>query len=371
MITREEAVAIEAKFAEQRASMPYHEELAPIADAHTIQSLATTAFWTSLRREEGRTPRVSLAFLPPEAAAGAFRFARPLSVAPEVLARLGPAVERRGIHVGVWSSGQGYAAWGIVRRLPDLCFVLEVFQPGLLAFKYSRNEVLGKYGNVAVVNGDEVKIVDEAFTQRPGCPSVLSSLISFDPARLWHSEASVFVRLAASMRAHGHGGLLLVVPTGQQRWRGSLAWPASYVATPVFTRLADVTPRTPMAERDHARELDLLRAIDAVAGFTAVDGATVMDRRHEVMAFGAMITPYAESQAVEKVRLAEPIRGNVSAVVEVGVVGNARHMAAAQFVQDQRDALALVASQDGRFTAFAWSADEALVHAYRIDALLL
>ncbi|HET8986664.1 MAG TPA: hypothetical protein VFN03_12990, partial [Trueperaceae bacterium] len=234
---------------------------------------------------------------------------------------------------------------------------------------------LGKFGNVAVVNGDQVKIVDETFTNQPSCPSVLSSLISFDPARLWHSEGSVFVRLAASMRAHGHGGLLLVVPSGQDRWRASLAWPAPYVATPAFTRLADVTPRALTNERDHvrdhARELDLLRAIDAVAGFTAVDGATVMDRRHEVMAFGAMVTPIAESRAVEHVRLTEPIVGNVSAIVEVGAVGNARHRAAAQFVQDQRDALALSASQDGRFTAFAWSDEDALVHAYRIDALLV
>jgi len=71
------------------------------------------------------------------------------------------------------------------------------------------------------------------------------------------------------------------------------------------------------------------------------------------------------------VRLTEPVRGNVSAIVEVGKVGNARHRSAAQFVQDQHDALALVASQDGRFTAFAWSEPDHLVHAYRIDALLL
>jgi hypothetical protein len=32
---------------------------------------------------------------------------------------------------------------------------------------------------------------------------------------------------------------------------------------------------------------------------------------------------------------------------------------------------ALVASQDGRFTVFAWSPSEEAVHAHRIDALLL
>ena len=371
MIGHQQAAAIEAKYAEQRGSLRHRRELAPVVDAATIASLAATAFWTSLRREEGRTPKLSLAYLPPEAAEGAFRFDRPLAMDPDVLIRLGPAVERSGIHVGVWRGDDGYVAWGIVRELPDVCVVLEVFEPGLLAFKYSRDEVLGKFGNVAVLNGDEVNIVDESFTERPSCPSVLTSLVSFDPGRLWHSEGSVFVRLAASMRAHGHGGILLVVPTGDDAWRDSIAWPAPYAAVPAFTRLADVTPRSLLAERDHERELALLRAIDAVAGFTAVDGATVLDRHHDVLAFGAMITPVTKGRTVERVRLTEPVRGNVSAIVEVGAVGNARHRSAAQFVQDQHDALALVASQDGRFTAFAWSEPDHLVHAYRIDALLL
>jgi DNA integrity scanning protein DisA with diadenylate cyclase activity len=51
--------------------------------------------------------------------------------------------------------------------------------------------------------------------------------------------------------------------------------------------------------------------------------------------------------------------------------GGTRHLAAAQFVQDQRDAMALVASQDGQFTIFAWSPSEENLHAHRIDALLL
>ena len=34
-------------------------------------------------------------------------------------------------------------------------------------------------------------------------------------------------------------------------------------------------------------------------------------------------------------------------------------------------ALALVASQDGRFTVFAYSPCEGMVHAHRIDTLLL
>jgi hypothetical protein len=58
-------------------------------------------------------------------------------------------------------------------------------------------------------------------------------------------------------------------------------------------------------------------------------------------------------------------------VVEPGQLGGTRHLSAAQFAQDQPDAVALVASQDGRFTLFAWSPREGMVAARRLEALLL
>jgi hypothetical protein len=67
----------------------------------------------------------------------------------------------------------------------------------------------------------------------------------------------------------------------------------------------------------------------------------------------------------------EPIVGNEAVIVEPTEHGGTRHLSAAQFVYDQRDALALVASQDGRFTIFAWSPCENMVHAHRVDVLLL
>jgi DNA integrity scanning protein DisA with diadenylate cyclase activity len=52
-------------------------------------------------------------------------------------------------------------------------------------------------------------------------------------------------------------------------------------------------------------------------------------------------------------------------------LGGTRHLSAAQFVHEQQDSLALVASQDGRFTVFGWSQRAGMVHAYRVEALLL
>jgi hypothetical protein len=47
----------------------------------------------------------------------------------------------------------------------------------------------------------------------------------------------------------------------------------------------------------------------------------------------------------------EPVVGNLPIVVQPTEHGGTRHLSAAQFVYDQRDALALVASQDGKFTS--------------------
>jgi hypothetical protein len=97
----------------------------------------------------------------------------------------------------------------------------------------------------------------------------------------------------------------------------------------------------------------------------------VLTDSFELVAFGAKITRRRGSVPVEQVTLTEPIEGNEARLVTAPQLGGTRHLSAAQFVHDQRDAMALVASQDRRFTIFAWSPCESRVHAHRVDALLL
>jgi len=84
----------------------------PVPDAAAIEALIDAAFWASLRRQEGYVPTVSLAFMPPDRVARPLLFAQPLPLAPGTLARLGPAVERPGVHLGVWRQGEGLQVWG-------------------------------------------------------------------------------------------------------------------------------------------------------------------------------------------------------------------------------------------------------------------
>src|SRR4051794_556343 len=116
------------------------QQLAPLPDAETIEALIDAAFWASLRREEGYVPKISLAFLRPEQAIQPLLFERYLPLEPSALTRVGPAVERPGIHLGVWCNGDELCVWGTTRTVPTLCLVVEVAAPGLIVIKHHSGE---------------------------------------------------------------------------------------------------------------------------------------------------------------------------------------------------------------------------------------
>ena len=289
------------------------------------------------------------------------------------MTKLGPAVERPGIHLGVWSDGDELRIWGATRKVPSFCFVLEVIEPGLLVVKHRRLGGFGKFANVAVLKGRRVKVVDEKVTSLPDCPSLLTALLPFTSPEEWskdHNSVNLLIQLAASMRAHGRGGSLLVVPTGDDGWRESIVHPIQYAIVPPYSGLTHLMNQE-VTDENHWWDAALRKAVDTVGGLTAVDGATVINERFEGLAFGAKIRRAGGNAPVEQMVTTEPIVGDVAKVVHPSQQGGTRHLSAAQFVYDQRDALAMVASQDGRFTVFAWSPCEQMVHAHRVDSLLL
>jgi hypothetical protein len=330
-----------------------------LPDIETIEAIVDAAFWASLRREEDNTPLVSLAFVAPAMVTTAMTLERPVPLESQRLTRLGPAVERPGIHLGVHREDGQLCVWGATRNLPAFCFVLEVIGPGLLVIKHSRGDDSGKFVNVAVLQGDEVKIIDRqaAVVMHP----------QFDSPDL----VKVLIQLAVSMRAHRRGGSLLVVPAQSDRWLESILQPITYAVAPPFPALMELM-REDTVERTGRRWKDMLRrVIDGVAGLTAVDGATIITDRFELLAFGAKIVRPPGRAQVGQVIATEPIEGIDAVVAEPSLLGGTRHLSAAQFTHDQRDTIALVASQDGRFTVFGWSPLEEMVHAHRIETLLL
>ena len=164
---------------------------------------------------------------------------------------------------------------------------------------------------------------------------------------------------------------MLLVPAGTDQWHESIVNPMPYAVSPTYSELAELVAVAPGERRDRGWQDALDDAVQAIAGLTAVDGATILTDRYELLTFGAKIARRRGSPQVDKVVVTEPIRGSTRAVVHPNRMGGTRHLSASQFVHDQRDTVALVASQDGRFTIFAWSPCEDLVHAHRVETLLL
>jgi hypothetical protein len=339
-------------------------------DVADIESIVDAGFWASLRREEGYVPKISLALVPPERVSQPIMFGSPLPLATAPLTKVAPAVERPGIHLGVWRFGDELRVWGTTRAIPAFVMVLEVAAPGLLVIKHHRGDG-GKFVNVAVLEGDQIKIIDEHASQLPDCPAMLTTLLGFDSPGSRAGRVNVLVDLAVSMRAHHRGGIILMVPSFGDEWRQSIVHPIPYAIDPPFTALADLMRRADEEHDLRAWQEELEDLVDHVAGLTAVDGATILTDRCEVLGFGAKITRRKGSPLVEECGVTEPIEGGEAAVVHPTLLGGTRHLAAAQFVFDQRNAVALVASQDGRFTVFIWSPCEERVHAHRVEALLL
>jgi hypothetical protein len=140
---------------------------------------------------------------------------------------------------------------------------------------------------------------------------------------------------------------------------------------PHFSELAELMRRAATERNQPMWQESLFDAVEAIAGLTAVDGATIINDQYELLAFGAKITRRKGSAQVEQVVVTEPIIDDAAFISNPAQLGGTRHLSAAQFVHDQRSSIALVASQDGRFTVFAWSPCEDIVHAHRVETLLL
>jgi hypothetical protein len=345
--------------------------LATAPQANIIEAVIDAAFWASLLREEGKSPKISIALLQPQESEQPLVFGKRLRLTPRGLTKLAPAVESPGLHLGVWYDEDGLYVWGTTVMIPFICFVLEVVEPGLLVIKHSRIDGFGKFLNIAVLKGDQIKVIDETNSFMRDCPAMVNTLLGMPLPAYLNGSINVLVELATAMRAHGRGGLVLVVPNEGNAWEKSIIHPLGYPVSPAFTGITELMSQDEEERTKYFWQEAMRRAIDIVGGFTAVDGATIINRNYNLIAFGTKIARSEMSTPVDQIVTTEPVVGGIAQFIHPAQNGGTRHLAAAQFVYDQRDALALVASQDGHFTIFAWSEQMNMVHAHKIDILLL
>jgi len=110
--------------------------------------------------------------------------------------------------------------------------------------------------------------------------------------------------------------------------------------------------------------------VESIAGLTAVDGATVITDQYEVLAFGVKIKRAAGSASVEQMVLTNPLSG-------IRPLWFLRCSTAARATCRPRSSYMISAMRwrwwlTGRtLHYFAWSPCEEMVHAHRVDVLLL
>lgn len=329
-----------------------------VPDKLAIESLIDTAFWASLRREEGYEPKISLAFAPPEMTGNNLIFQDKQRFTPYNLVKLSPAVVQPGIHLGVWMEGDNFHIWGTAHEVPSNCMVVEVVEAGLLVIKQKHRDRTAKFINVAVLKGNQIKVIDDNHWGLADSPGMLSSLLGLSNSASANRSEDVLVQLALAMRSHGRGALLLVVPPSSTAWLHSIVKPINYL----------IESRE-MSNPIHPDALH--KTIRAVGGYSAIDGATVITEDHRLLAFGAKVARSPHTLPVTQLILTEPVAESDMQLLDATRIGGTRHLAAAQFVHDQHDALAMVASQDGTFTLFSWSEPQQMVHGHRIDTLLM
>lgn len=345
-------------------------DLAPQPNVAQIEYMIDVAFWVSLRKEEGYLPKISIAFLAPTQATKALVFEGSIPFNADTVAKIAPGLERAGIHLGVWQKDGELYIWGSTLNIPNFCFVVDVSEPGVVVVKHRRIYGIGKYTNVAVLKGEQIRIIDKNSCLTRDCPPVLKALLDLTVNSSWNDPINILIQFAASMRAHKRGGALLIVPVEDGEWQNSIIQPIKYLSNPTYKGLAILASQVGSHSEIFSQSA-LRREVEYIAGLTAVDGATIITENFELVAFGAKIGRAKYKPTVAQILFSEPILGNEEKILLPGELGGTRHFSVAQFVNDQPQTIGLVASQDGHFTIFSWSEKQQLVMAHRIDTLLM
>jgi hypothetical protein len=344
-----------------------------------LEALIEAAFWASVRRDEGRPVSFALAYVEPEEGNTSFIFKQPVPFATEGLARLGPAIQNSDARIGVWPGDGGeLKLWGYT-TLDYPCFEITVLAPGQLVVGFVTSNLAALFDRRAVFVDDRCL--------RPQA-ALWSQVFPPDDPRLRGRGRRVeaVLGIARAMRWHSGGGTLLVVPPGEG-WRGSIQEPLLYEPEPYFARAFEALERVLQASAPDERgfqagahagswrvllsdrfqqpERELRHSLRSIGRLTAVDGATVLTSDLCVKGFGAKIRAVNADHHPTHVLVREPIEGIAEREVPISELGNMRHQSAAQFVFDQQDSLAVVASQDRTVTLLAWDRDYGGVLAIR------
>lgn len=352
----------------------YYPELKPLTSSQ-FKLFIENAFWGSLKHEEGRFHEFSLLLHPVEPLLHKFIFDQPVLFDADNLAKLAPALDPLANCILVWPDETGELFIRGFAPLKDTGLMTTTIAPGqiLVSFKeigiqYFSTLITGTRQEFVASSEFLTWLVPEAKNKRR-----MDILMENEKE---FQRAVDYRDITADMRAHQHGGILLIV-NEESDWRGSLVQPMTYSGEPYYKVRYDLMERDRREER--VRETEPLwtdspwyrmavdsarKSIRTIGRLTAVDGATIVTYDLDVLAFGAKIKQ-KENEKPEMVSISEPFENSSPKDIQLSRFHGTRHQSTAQFVFDQRDALAFVASQDGNLSVMRWDPEKAMVSIIR------
>jgi hypothetical protein len=339
----------------------------PLPGAADLVQLVEVVFFASLHEEEGRPSVFNVAWQPGSADCGALvAITSPVPVTPKNLAKLAPATQRDATSIAVRRVAGGLVAWALLQRSAAAAPPLTIWSlaPGVLRVDYAGvPRALYARGESWLLGGaQEVKSPSRTLTRifehwrNEAAPSVGIDL-----------RAAVVTRIAARALAHGHGGMLLLVPAeldepigvrvhyGVGDGRDMLAKCYSEVThlVPIeqrLQRLLDSRERGldgRVNVRDEA-QIALAEAIEFVARLTSIDNAVLLDTHLRVRGFGVQVIEAEAPQIHFEHR--SPYADDAHSD-DLSTFRGTRHPAGVIFCMRQpREAAAIIASQDGRLS---------------------
>jgi hypothetical protein len=331
-----------------------------------LEKIIDTAYWASQVIEEGNQIKISIVLRDREPSSDTFCFDNAISLNPRNLVKLGSALESTFSDICVCSDQKGrLQIWGL-RMRPHSHLTknlwIQVLGPGhILIICFGKT--------IAALIGNQAVFVNQNSLFKTILPKIFSSSTKNIHDILKVHRFNTLLYIAQAMRAHEHGGTLLVVPEGTT-WKESIRHPVSYTGGANFLepQFTSQPPSSITTVRDLLNffqeattskdqnfmftRTQIIDQCNRIGRLTAIDGAMVMTYDRYIHCFGAKIRGIAPLSGSTEVRVMMPVEGDQEEKIIFSDIGGTRHSSAAQFAFDQPESIAIVASQGGNVTFF-------------------
>jgi len=323
----EERLGSPIEFAERLAQHLANAEGSwPLPDAGELVELVQAAFFASLHEEEARRTEFSIAWQrDARACVSVVAVGTPVLITPKSLAKLAPATRRDATSIALRRERGALVAWALIEQsaAAEQPLTIRVLGAGVLRVEYAGTACALYARGEMYFMGSDVKSPVRALTR------TFAAWGDDDP------RAAAVTRIASRALQHGHGGMILLIPAN--------------VAAPLGVRVH-------YAVDDGANVLIKRHdtAIDLVARLTAIDNAVLLDTDLRLRGFGVqVIEGDAPDMTFEHVN---PYSDDLH-TDDLTTFKGTRHPAGVIFcMRQEREAAAIIASQDGRLSLATKSA---------------